>query len=105
MSDTHDNLPAVEKAIRKFNEEDVDLVLHARNYVSHFVIPTIKSPKARLVGVFGNNDGDHEFLKTKFSENPKFEIKESFVKIDVGNIKIALLHGNDQELVNSLRAL
>lgn len=102
MSDTHDNLPAIDKAIRKFNEENVGLVLHAGDYVSPFVIPMFKPLKARLIGVFGNNDGDHEFLKAKFSENPNLEIRGAFAKIDIGDTKIALLHGNDQELVKSL---
>jgi predicted phosphodiesterase len=29
MSDTHDNLPQVDKAVRRLNEENVELVLHA----------------------------------------------------------------------------
>lgn len=63
MADTHDCLPMVEKAIRRLNDEGVELVLHAGDYVSPFVIPKFKDLRARLVGVFGNNDGDHELLK------------------------------------------
>lgn len=102
MSDTHDNLPAVDAAVKRFNEENVELVLHAGDYVSPFVIPRFKSLEAKLVGVFGNNDGDHEFLKAKFKENPNLEIRGFFAKIEIDSVKIALLHGNDQELVNSL---
>lgn len=102
MSDTHDNLPAVDAAVKRFNEENVELVLHAGDYVSPFVIPRFKSLEAKLVGVFGNNDGDHEFLKAKFKENPNLEIRGFFAKIEIDSVKIALLHGSDQELVNSL---
>jgi uncharacterized protein len=102
MSDTHDNLPAIDKAIMKFNEENVGLALHAGDYVSPFAIPRFKLLKAKLIGVFGNNDGDHEFLKKKFDENSKLEVRGSFAEIDLENIKIALLHGENQELVKAL---
>ena len=38
ISDTHDNLPMVEKAVKRLNEEKVGLVLHAGDYVAPFVI-------------------------------------------------------------------
>jgi putative phosphoesterase len=102
MADTHDCLPMVEKAIKKFNEEKVELVLHAGDYVAPFVIPKFKELKAKLIGVFGNNDGDRELLKKRFSENAKLEIRGNFAKIKVGNAKIALLHGSEEELLKAL---
>lgn len=78
MADTHDNLPMVEKAIKKLNGASVELALHAGDYVSPFVIPLFKELKAKLIGVFGNNDGDHEFLKKRFSENERLEIRGNF---------------------------
>jgi putative phosphoesterase len=102
MSDTHDNLPMVEKAIDRFNAEKVQLVLHAGDYVAPFVIPKFKRLKARLTGVFGNNDGDHELLKKRFSENKNLEIRERFALVTVDGLKIALLHGDEEELLNAL---
>jgi putative phosphoesterase len=102
VSDTHDNLPVVEKVIRKFNEENVELVLHAGDYVAPFVIPKFKKLKARLVGVFGNNDGDHELLKKRFSDNKNTEIRGNFAEIVVDGLKIVLLHGSEEELLNAL---
>jgi len=102
MSDTHDNLPMVEEAVAKMNEENVDLVLHAGDYVSGFVIPKFRGLKARLIGVFGNNDGDHELLKSRFSENKNLEIHGSFALVTAEHLKIALLHGSEEELLNAL---
>lgn len=102
ISDTHDNLPAIEKAIRKLNEENVELVLHAGDYVSPFVVPKFKKLKAKLIGVFGNNDGDHDFLRKRFNENRNLEIRGSFAEIVIDELKIALLHGNEVELLKSL---
>jgi len=102
ISDTHDNLPMVEKAIKRLNEEKVGLVLHAGDYVAPFVIPKFKDLQARLVGVFGNNDGDHELLKKRFSENKNLEIHGNFAAIKVEGLQIALLHGNEEELLKAL---
>jgi putative phosphoesterase len=102
MADTHDNLPMIEKAVKRLNEENVALVLHAGDYVSPFVIPKFKALNAKLIGVFGNNDGDHEFLKKRFNECPNCEIRGRFAEINIGDFKIALLHGDETELLESL---
>ncbi len=102
MGDTHDNLPAVDKAVKRLNEEQVELVLHTGDYVSGFVVPKFKHLKARLIGVFGNNDGDHELLKARFSENDRLELRGFFAQIIGGSLKIGLLHGREEELLNAL---
>jgi putative phosphoesterase len=102
IADTHDNLPMVDRAVRKLNEENVELVLHAGDYVAGFVIPRFKELKARLIGVFGNNDGDHELLRKRFSENKRLELRGSFAEITADGLKIALLHGGDVELLEAL---
>ena len=102
ISDTHDRLPMVEEAVKRLNEENVGLVLHAGDYVAPFVIPKFKDLKAKLIGVFGNNDGDHEFLKKRFSECEGLEIRGNFAKIEVDGLKIALLHGTEEELLKGL---
>jgi len=55
-----------------------------------------------LTGVFGNNDGDHELLKKRFGENERLEIRGYFADISIENLRIALLHGNDRELLKAL---
>ena len=102
VADTHDRLPLVDKTVKKLNQEKVGLVLHAGDYVAPFVIPKFKDLKAKLIGVFGNNDGDHEFLKKRFSEHENLEIRGNFAEIVVDGLKIALLHGNEQELLGAL---
>jgi putative phosphoesterase len=102
IADTHDNLPMVEKAIRKLNEEKVELVLHAGDYVASFVVPKFKELKAKLIGVFGNNDGDHELLKKRFSEQEKLEIRGNFADVAADGLRIVLLHGSDMELMKAL---
>ncbi len=102
MSDTHDNLPAVEKAVKRLNDEKVQLVLHAGDYVAPFVIAKFKALNCRLIGIFGNNDGDHELLRKRFSETSNCEVRGRFAEIDADGFKIALVHGDETELLNSL---
>jgi putative phosphoesterase len=102
ISDTHDNLPMVEKAVKRLNEEKVRLVLHAGDYVAPFVIPKFKALNAKLIGVFGNNDGDHELLKKRFSETSNCEVRERFALIDAEGFRIALLHGDETQLLDVL---
>ena len=93
ISDTHDNLPQIEKAVKYLNEQKVGLVLHAGDYVAGFVIPKFKQLNCQLIGVFGNNDGDHELLKKRFSETTNCTIHDRFAQIEVEGYRIALLHG------------
>lgn len=102
MSDTHDNIPLMERAVRSFNEAEVELVLHAGDYVAGFVVPKLKELNSRLIGVFGNNDGDRELLKRRFGEFPNLELRGSFAEIDAEGSKIALLHGSDRDLLEAL---
>jgi putative phosphoesterase len=101
IADTHDRLKMVDKAIEMLNEQEVKLVLHAGDYIAPFVIPRFKELNAKLVGVFGNNDGDRELLKKKFSDLG-LEIHGGFAELNVDGLKIALLHGHEEELLNAL---
>jgi len=92
----------VEKAVKRLNEENVGLVLHAGDYVAPFVVPKFKDLKARLIGVFGNNDGDHEFLKRRFSEYKGLELRGNFAEIVIDGLRVALLHGHEEELLKAL---
>ncbi len=103
ISDTHDNLPNIEKAVKFFNDQKVNLVLHAGDYVAGFVIPKLKMLNCQLIGVFGNNDGDHELLKKRFSETTNCKLHDRFAQITLEDgFKIALLHGHETELLESI---
>jgi len=94
ISDTHDHLLLVDKAVKKLLDEKVELVLHAGDYISPFVIPHFKPLKGKFIGVFGNNDGDHEFLKRRFAEFD-LDIRGVFAEVKIEGLRIALLHGGE----------
>ena len=99
ISDTHDNLPQIEKAVKYLNTQKVELTLHAGDYVSPFVIAKFKALNCKLIGVFGNNDGDHELLKKRFSETSNCTIRDRFASVELEGYRIALLHGDETELL------
>jgi len=101
MSDTHDRLDAVDKAISFFNSQQVTDVLHAGDLVSPFVAPLFSKLKAKLHYVWGNNEGDHEFIKIRFADIGVSPLGD-FASLQLGGKKIALLHGTHQEIVDSL---
>ena len=95
MSDTHDNLPAIAKAVELFNREGVDLVIHCGDYVAPFVKRELSKLKAPMKGVFGNNDGERRGLKEAIG------VEDDILEMDVEGIKIAVLHGTDQRVVEA----
>jgi putative phosphoesterase len=102
MSDSHDNLPLIEKAVALLNEQKVGLVLHAGDFVAPFVAKKLKKLNCELIGVFGNNDGDHDLLKIRFGETTNCTIHDRFTKVTVDRYKLALLHGHETELLDAI---
>ena len=96
MSDTHDNLPAIRKAVELFNRENVELVIHAGDYVAPFVAWELRKLKAPLRGVFGNNDGERKGLYEALG------ICDEILEVEADGMKIAVTHGTDERIVRAL---
>ncbi|MBM3248518.1 MAG: metallophosphoesterase [Candidatus Omnitrophica bacterium] len=88
VSDTHDNLDKIKKAVKLFNSKRVELVLHAGDFVAPFTIHYLDKLNCEYLGVFGNNDGEKEGLKRKSGG----KIKDGPVELMFEDIKIALVH-------------
>ena len=101
MSDTHDRFDAVEAAIDFFNCQGISDVLHAGDLVSPLVVPKFSKLKAKLHYVWGNNEGDREFIKIRFGEIGVVPLGE-FAVLELGGKRIALLHGTHEHIVDSL---
>lgn len=104
VSDTHDRQRRVEAAVERFNQADLDLVLHAGDYVSPFVVPWLAALSSPLVGVFGNNDGDRALVAERFAEHDHLDLRGDFARIEAEGAVIALLHGHQHELFDALVA-
>jgi hypothetical protein len=72
FSDTHDHLEKISKAVSFFNERDCEIVLHAGDIVAPFSVRAMHGLKAKIIAVFGNNDGEIKGLEGAF--RPQDEI-------------------------------
>ncbi len=100
ISDTHDNLDAIDKAINLFNLKGVSLVIHAGDYIAPFAIARFSKLNAKLVGVFGNNDGEKTGLQNKASDFGS-KIEDIFEPTYNGR-KIAVYHGTIKAVFDAL---
>jgi len=57
--------------------------------------------EAKMIGVFGNNDAEIVLLQKKFSEL-NAQVYGGFAEIAVAGLKMALVHGHESNLLNSL---
>ena len=83
------------------NDARVELVLHAGDYCSPFAALRYQGLKSKMIGVFGNNDAERELLKTKF-ESLGHEVRSRFVSLEVDKVRIGLLHGDEENLLEDL---
>jgi uncharacterized protein len=95
ISDTHDNLDAIEAAVNVFNERDVSTVIHAGDLISPFTAKKFDELNGEFLAVFGNNDGEKDLLKEKFSI-------ADFREVEYGGKKIAVYHGTVEAFVDSM---
>ncbi len=65
MSDSHDNIPAIEAAVKVFNDMELDFVIHLGDIVAPFCFDVLDKLKMDFIGVFGNNDGEWLYLVEK----------------------------------------
>jgi len=91
VSDSHDNLLNVSKFIAYVANIGVDLIIHLGDYISPFTLKMFSSLNARLLGVFGNNDGDKLLLLKSLGSVG--EIYEAPLETSIDGFKTLLLHG------------
>jgi putative phosphoesterase len=107
FSDTHDNLTMIERALRVFEKEQVEVVLHLGDFVAPFALRRILGGlKVPLYGVFGNNDGEKILLKGILGDY----LRDGPFLLKLGDYKVLLLHEFQQDLIevfstSSLRAV
>lgn len=66
MADSHDNLPALRKAVAVFQEAGCRLVVHAGDFVAPFSARELSQVNCPVKAVFGNCDGEKQGLEEAF---------------------------------------
>jgi uncharacterized protein len=90
ISDTHDRLEKIDKAVAFFNSYPVELVMHAGDFVAPFTAQSFADLDADMVGVFGNNDGEKEGLVKAYANVAKLYEPPHIQTID--GLSIVILH-------------
>ena len=92
LSDTHDHHANVLAAIKVFNHQKVEYVLHAGDMVSPFTAKSFsKLELAKLIAVLGNNEGEMFLLKSVFDEMGA-ELHERVYRGNLGGREIFMTH-------------
>ena len=100
ISDSHDHVPHIEKAVEIFKSEEVETVIHAGDYCSPFTVPHFEG--LPLHGIFGNNDGDHYLLMEKFDAIGA-ELHGEFYEAEYGERSAAVYHGTYHPITHALQ--
>ena len=97
ISDSHDDVDNVNRAIGIFEKENVKTVIHAGDIISPPIIKEFKKltdKDVEIFGIFGNNDGEKRGLENAFSYiNGKLLGGEG--KIEIDGLKFCIYHGQD----------
>jgi uncharacterized protein len=91
MSDSHDNLPAIAAAIRFFERQGAEALIHAGDFSAPFALKMCLQTRLPLEGVFGNNDGERAGLAKllpSLAEGPRH--------LELGGKKICLIHNRER---------
>jgi hypothetical protein len=109
ISDTHDRLENVEKAVKVLKNANVGIIVHCGDWVSPFTLEFFDETCAKegllvpVKSVFGNNEGDIKRIierNTKLKNPIQFAPKTCF-ELEIENIKIVVYHGHDKVILQS----
>lgn len=101
LSDSHDNVPAIETAVARLKEARVDFLIHAGDFVAPFALPPLREVGPPVIAVLGNNDGERVGLKARFDEYG-WQLAPKFACPTLNDVRIAVHH--EPEPVEALAA-
>jgi len=106
ISDSHDHIKNLAKAIQYLNSQSVELIYHCGDWISPSTIRFLFlecKPKAQVKGVLGNNHGDIlRTLKRIQENNILVTLEQNFLQDKVDGKNIAVYHGQDKGITQAL---
>jgi putative phosphoesterase len=106
LSDTHDNIQNINKAVSIINKSNVDALIHCGDYVAPFVkrwFDKLKDQiKRNFYGVFGNNDGDKLFLMQNLGQICEFAENGNEMILTLDEKRIFVSHMPRQKTIEAL---
>jgi putative phosphoesterase len=103
LGDTHDHITRIGQVVDLLNSEaEGGMFLHTGDFIAPFIIPSVARLEGKVIGVYGNNDGDHELLQLRCEETENVRIEGNFYEFVAGGKRIALLHGHEKAILLDL---
>jgi putative phosphoesterase len=96
LSDTHDNLTNIRKAVELFSTNGVEAIIHGGDFCSPFTLALFKplaEKGVRMHAVFGNNDGDRVQLTRRGEGFCAFS--DGVCVVTIGGRRIIVMHYPD----------
>jgi putative phosphoesterase len=96
ISDTHDNLENIRRAVAEFSSRGVEVLLHGGDFCSPFTLAEFRplaEKGVKMHAVFGNNDGDKVLLTHKGEGFCTF--KDGAYVLTLDGRRIVLIHYPD----------
>lgn len=98
ISDTHDNVAAVERGIEAFEERGVETIVHCGDVIAPPVVPFFQGFEVHAV--LGNNDGELDGLESAFRDlGNGSALHGRFAELTFDGARFAVLHGEDVSAV------
>jgi len=101
ISDTHDDIENVQKAIEIFNVERVQYVIHAGDYIFPGIVKEFEKLNSKLIGVLGNNDGEKVHLLKNFLDIGG-DLKGELAEIELDGLRFGVYMEHLKKLKNNL---
>jgi putative phosphoesterase len=102
ISDTHDQIPRIKKAVEIFKNEKIELLIHCGDLVAPLMLNYFKDLSCPMKFIFGNNSGDialHLQVAKKLGLNAEFS---NFFSLEIEGRRIAVYHGDIPEITKAL---
>ncbi len=96
ISDTHENISLIRKAVSVIHSFNVELVVHCGDIISPSVLEEFGGLPLRFV--FGNNDGEVSGLKSKAKELGFYE-PDVFLDFEYGQKRFFVYHKDNSEVI------
>ena len=101
VSDTHNNYPAVSKALALLTERGVSQILHCGDIEDKETVALFAGFDTHFV--FGNCDSDRSSLRRAMTKTGA-TLHEHFGSLELSGVKIAWLHGDNSRMRRDLEA-
>lgn len=103
MSDSHDNIWNLEKALTLIRNEGAEMIVHCGDFVAPFMLRELENAGIPVYGVLGNNDGSQFLLaRTALLDLSHITLFELIGHVDADGFAIAFTH--QREVAEGLTA-